>query len=91
MSKAAEVGYLLGRDELLSLRERKLLTNDRDYVFFALQIDFPGKLDPTVDVTAFCDRWELSIGGLYKALGDLKNKGVVVAIGNRLDLQMQQE
>ncbi|MBD3881714.1 hypothetical protein IFO70_08100 [Phormidium tenue FACHB-886] len=91
MNKAAEVGYLLDREELLSLRERKLLTSDRDYVFFALQIDYPGKLNPTVDVTAFCDRWELTVGGFYKALGDLKNKGVVVAIGDRLDLQIQHE
>ena len=60
MSKAAEAGYLVSRDELLNLPERKLLTNDRDYVFFALQIDLPGKLNSTVDVTAFCDCGELS-------------------------------
>lgn len=91
MSKAAEVGYLVDRKELLNLRERRLLTSDQDYVFFALQIDFPGKLNPTVNVAAFCERWDLSIGGLYKALGNLKNKGVIVAIGDRLDLKMQQE
>ncbi|NJO80361.1 MAG: hypothetical protein HC827_18850 [Cyanobacteria bacterium RM1_2_2] len=44
------------------------MTSDRDYVLFAPQIDHPGKLNPTVDVPAFCDRWELTVGGFYKAL-----------------------
>lgn len=37
-------GYLLTYEELLRIRTLKLLTSDRDYVFFALQIDYPGKL-----------------------------------------------
>ncbi|MGI0488524.1 hypothetical protein ACN4EK_24200 [Pantanalinema rosaneae CENA516] len=37
-----EVGYILDRDELLQIRQRKLLTSDRDYLYFALQIDYPG-------------------------------------------------
>jgi hypothetical protein len=48
-----------------------------------------GKLNPQVDVEHFCDRWLLSMGDFYKALGDLKNKGVVVAIANQLNLQIQ--
>jgi hypothetical protein len=82
-------GYLLDRDELLRIRDLKLLTSHRDYVFFALQIDFPGKLSPVVDVSAFCDRWELSDGDLYKALGELRNKGIVVSISSQLNLQFQ--
>ncbi|HEY9630550.1 MAG TPA: hypothetical protein V6C84_24910 [Coleofasciculaceae cyanobacterium] len=84
-------GYCLDRDELMHIRQRKLLTSDRDYLFFALQIDYPGKLNPQVDVDHFCDRWGLSVGDFYKALGDLKNKGVVVAIANQLDLQIQSD
>jgi hypothetical protein len=67
----------------------KLLTSDRDYVFFALQIDFPSKLNPSVDVEAFCDRWQLSDGNLYKALGELRNKGIVVSIARQLNLEFQ--
>lgn len=89
MSTTQQTGYWLDREELLRIRDRKLLTSDRDYLFFALQIDYPGKLNPTVDVTAFCDRWDLGVGDFYKALGDLKNKGVVMDITNQLDLQMQ--
>ncbi len=81
--------YCLDRDELLRIREHKLLTSDRDYLYFALQIDYPGKLDPTIDVEAFCDRWELSVGNFYKALGDLKNKDMVEATTNQLNLQIQ--
>lgn len=81
--------YPLDRDELLRIRERKLLTSDRDYVFFALQIDHPGKLNPTIDVGAFCERWELGDGDFYKALGELRNKGIVVSIANHLDLRFQ--
>ncbi|MBD2156746.1 hypothetical protein [Leptolyngbya sp. FACHB-16] len=84
-----EAEYILDRDELLQIRQRKLLTSDRDYLYFALQIDYPGKLNPTINVESFCERWELSSGSFYKALGDLKNKGVVEAIFSELSLQMQ--
>ena len=53
MTTAHQAGYWLDRDELLRIRDRKLLTSDRDYLFFALQIDYPGKLNPNVDVAAF--------------------------------------
>ncbi len=82
-------GYLLDREELLRVRALKLLTSDRDYLFFALQIDYPGKSNPNVDVGAFCNRWEISEGALYKALGELQNKGIVVSIASRLDLRFQ--
>jgi hypothetical protein len=48
-------GYRLGREELIHIRSLKLLTSDRDYVFFALQIDFPGKLNPSMNVEAFAN------------------------------------
>lgn len=88
-SVSSPAGYLLDREELIRIRSLKLLTSDRDYVFFALQIDFPGKLNPSVDVEAFCKRWELSDGNLYKALGELRNKGIVVSIGSQLNLEFQ--
>lgn len=81
--------YELGRKELLRIRDMKLLTSDRDYVFFALQIDYSGKLNPTIEVGAFCDRWDLNEGNLYKALGELRNKGIVVSISSHIDLQFQ--
>lgn len=90
MTQTKQAGYFLDRDELLQVRSRKLLTSDRDYLYFALQIDYPGKLTPTIDVAGFCNRWELSIGDFYKALGDLKNKGVVEAIASQMDLQIHQ-
>lgn len=83
-----EDGYLLNYEELLRVRNLKLLTSDRDYVFFALQIDYPGKLNPAIEVTAFCDRWELNEGDLYKALGDLRKKGIVASISSQLNLQL---
>jgi len=82
-------GYLLDREELFRIRQLKLLTSDRDYIFFALQIDFPSKLNPTLDIVSFCERWELSDGNLYKALGELRNKGIVVSIASQLNLQFQ--
>lgn len=88
-SVSSIAGYLLDREELIRIRSLKLLTSDRDYIFFALQIDFPGKLNPSVNVEAFCKRWELSDGNLYKALGELKNKGIVVAIASQLNLEFQ--
>ncbi|MBD1847873.1 hypothetical protein H6F89_31735 [Cyanobacteria bacterium FACHB-63] len=81
--------YALDREELLRIRSIKLLTSDRDYVFFALQIDYAGKLNPSIDVSAFCERWELNEGNLYKALGELRNKGIVVSIASHIDLHFQ--
>ncbi|MBD1821573.1 hypothetical protein H6F51_03495 [Cyanobacteria bacterium FACHB-DQ100] len=82
--------YLVDRDELLRIRSLRLLTSGRDYVFFALQVDYQGKLNPEIDVAAFCApegisyaaRWELDEGDLYKALGDLRKKGIVVSISS---------
>ncbi|MEP1079482.1 hypothetical protein NDI52_29165 [Leptolyngbya sp. PL-A3] len=88
MSKSNSGCYVLDREELFRIRDLKLLTSDRDYIFFALQLDFPGKLNPKIDVDAFCDRWELDEGDLYKALGELRKKGVVVSIASQISLQM---
>lgn len=81
-------GYLLSHEELLRVRSLKILTSDRDYVFFALQIDYPGKLNPAIEVSAFCNRWELDEGDLYRALGDLRKKGIVASISSQLNLQL---
>lgn len=88
-SSQSPENYLLNREELLRIRQIKLLTSDRDYVFFALQIDYFGKSNPSIDVSAFCKRWDLNEGNLYKALGELRNKGIVVSISNQLDLRFQ--
>lgn len=85
---ASDVAYLLDRDELLRIRDLKLLTSGRDYVFFALQIDYPDKLNPAIDVIAFCERWDLDEGDLYKSLGELRKKGIVVSISSQLNLQL---
>lgn len=88
--RETQAGYWLDREELMRIRDRKLLSSDRDYLYFALQIDYPGKRNPQIDVDSFCDRWNLSAGDFYKALGDLKNKGIVEAISNQLNLQLQE-
>jgi len=89
MTCSNSTSYHIDRDELFRIRQMKLLTSDRDYVFFALQIDYPGKLNPTIEISSFCERWNLSDGDFYKALGELRNKGIVISIANRLDLQFQ--
>lgn len=38
---------------------QRFWTSDRDYVSFALQIDFPGKLSSLVNAKAFYERWNL--------------------------------
>jgi len=89
MTRQASIHYLIDREELLRIRQIKLLTNDRDYVFFALQIDYPSKLNPTIEVSVFCERWDLDDGDFYKALGELRKKGIVASIANSLNLQFQ--
>lgn len=82
------VSYTLDREELLRVCGLKLLTSDRDYVFFALQVDYPGKLNPAIDVNAFYNRWEMEDGNLYKALGDLRKEGIAVSISNHLNIKL---
>ncbi|MBW4659776.1 MAG: hypothetical protein KME15_13950 [Drouetiella hepatica Uher 2000/2452] len=85
-----------GGDWLLQLRSRRAaphlppeIAHERSGLhFFALQLDFPSKLNSKIDVNAFCDRWELDEGDLYKALGDLRKKGVVVSIASQISLQI---
>jgi len=89
MTRSTSANYPIDREELLRIRQIKLLTSDRDYVFFALQIDYPGKLNPTIDVSVFCERWDLDDGDFYKALGELRKKGIVASIANSLNLQFQ--
>lgn len=88
MAKTEVSLYTLDREELLRIRNLKLLTSDRDYIFFALQLDFPAQPNPKIDVNAFCDRWQLDEGDLYKALGELRKKGVVVSIASQISLQI---
>jgi hypothetical protein len=88
--RQTQAGYWLDREELMRIRDRKLLSSDRDYLYFALQIDYPDKLNPKIDVDSFCDRWNLSEGDFYKALGDLTNKGIVEAVSNQIDLHLQE-
>ncbi|MBD2033856.1 hypothetical protein H6F76_02155 [Leptolyngbya sp. FACHB-321] len=63
---------------------------DRDYLDFALPINYPGKLNPQINIDVFCDRWNLSTDDFYRALGDLKTEGIVESISNRLDLHLQE-
>jgi hypothetical protein len=53
-----------------------------------LQVDDPSKPNPAIDVVVFCNRWELDEGDLYKALGDLRKKGIIVSIASQLNLQL---
>lgn len=93
---SVEDGYLLTYEELLRLPTLKLVSSGRDYIFFALQIDYPGTLNPAIDVATFCApegisyaaRRQLNNGDLYKALGDLRKKGIVVSISSQLNLQL---
>jgi hypothetical protein len=39
-----------------------------------------------MNVAAFCDLWELDEGDLYKALGDLRKKEIVVSISSQMNL-----
>ncbi len=51
--RQTQAGYWLDREELVKIRDRKLLCSDRDYLYFALQIDYPGKLNPKINVDVF--------------------------------------
>lgn len=47
-----------------------------------IETAYLGKLNSTLDVVAFCARWELDERDLYKALGKLRKKSIVASISS---------
>jgi hypothetical protein len=79
----SDAHYLLDRDELSRIRGLRLLASARDYVSFALQMNYPGKLNPAINVVAFCAPegisyaacWELDEGGSVQSVRRAAEEG----------------
>ncbi|HLO52511.1 MAG TPA: hypothetical protein VK211_29195 [Kamptonema sp.] len=81
--------YKINREELLSLREKKIL-NDCAYIYFALTLDYPNGAEG-MHITSFCNRWEICEPDAVKAIAQLEKKGAVRQKHQQLSFQFTYE
>jgi hypothetical protein len=90
-SAPVKVSIQLDRDELLIRRDIGLYGNNIDFVYMAIEIDFPGKLLPKINVSIFAERWAsekkpLTEADVTIALGRLSKKGLLALPSLKVDV-----
>jgi hypothetical protein len=87
----ATAAIVLDRGELLDRRDQGLYGNNLDYVYMAIEIDYPSKLKPQINVGNLADRWStpkksLSEADVTIAIGRLCKKGFLDLPSLKLDV-----
>ncbi len=77
--------YSLDRDELFSLRKKKIISTWQ-YVYFALQLQYSRTLF-NVDIRLFCDAWEINEKEFFDAIAKITNKNAVEPMATQLELR----
>lgn len=78
--------YIIDRDELLRRREEKRIP-DRFYVYLAIKLSYNGS-NPSIDITSFCEQWNLSEVQLATAIAQLHKKGALQPVARQLQLEL---
>ncbi len=78
--------YLIDRDELLRLREEKMIP-DRFYVYLAIKLSYSSS-NPSIDIPSFCEQWNLSEVQLATAIAQLHKKGALQPVARQLQLEL---
>jgi hypothetical protein len=78
--------YLIDRDELLRLREEKMIP-DRFYVYLAIKLSYSSS-NPSIDIPSFCEKWELTEVQLATAIAQLHKKGALQPVARQLQLEL---
>ncbi len=78
--------YTIDRDELLRLREEKMIP-DRFYVYLAIKLSYNGS-NPSIDIPSFCEQWELTEVQLATAIAQLHKKGALQPVARQLQLEL---
>lgn len=84
-SKSA-MQYVIDRDELLRLREEKMIP-DRFYVYLAIKLSYSGS-NPSIDIPSFCEQWELTEVQFSSAIAQLQKKGALQPVARQLQLEL---
>lgn len=78
--------YVIDRDELLRLREFKLI-QDKLFVYLALKLTYDTS-EPSIDIPWFCQQWDLKEAEITTALAQLQKKGALQPVARQLTLQL---
>lgn len=78
--------YLIDREELLRLREEKMIP-DRFYVYLAIKLSYSSS-NPSIDIPSFCEQWDLSEVQLATAIAQLHKKGALQPVARQLQLEL---
>lgn len=78
--------YMIDRDELLRLREEKMIP-DRFYVYLAIKLSYSSS-NPSIDIPSFCEQWNLSEVQLATAIAQLHKKGALQPVARQLQLEL---
>ena len=78
--------YLIDRQELLRLREEKLI-QDKLFVYLAIKLSYD-TCEPHIDIPWFCDQWEIKEEVFSTAIAQLHKKGALQPVARQLTLQL---
>lgn len=78
--------YVIDRDELLRLREKKIIP-DRFYVYLAIKLSYQS-CNPSIDIPSFCEKWELTEVQLATAIAQLQKKEALQPVARQLQLEL---
>ncbi len=78
--------YTIDRDELLRLREEKMIP-DRFYVYLAIKLSYSSS-NPSINIPSFCEQWDLSEVQLATAIAQLHKKGALQPVARQLQLEL---
>ncbi len=78
--------YVIDREELLHLRESGMI-QPKLFVYLAIKLSYD-HLEPSIDISAFCERWGLKESEFSTALAQLQKKKVLQPVARQLTLQL---
>ena len=85
-SPAPQRQYNIDREELLRLREDKLI-QDKTFVYIAIKLSYDCS-DPSIDISWFCEQWELKEVEFAAAITQLQKRGALQPVARQLTLQL---
>ena len=78
--------YSIDREELLRLREDKLI-QDKTFVYIAIKLSYDCS-DPSIDISWFCEQWGLKEVEFAAAITQLQKRGALQPVARQLTLQL---
>ena len=85
-SPAPQRQYNIDREELLRLREDKLI-QDKTFVYIAIKLSYDCS-DPSIDISWFCEQWGLKEVEFAAAITQLQKRGALQPVARQLTLQL---